>query len=109
MTPAYNFHVKSVDDCDKISPTQRPQGYGGVAILWKKNIPATKQLDGSERTVVLQLGETTIISTYLLCRGKYANQDFADEIDQLDEICQKYASSTVILSGDMNVDLCKHS
>ena len=84
----YNFVAKSVDDSDKNSSNQRPRGYGGACILWKKNISAIKLPDGYERTVLLQLdNRITIINTYLPCRGKCSNEETADEIDQLNEIC----------------------
>jgi hypothetical protein len=34
----YNGAGKSVDSNDPISPYQLPRGYGGVAILWRKDL-----------------------------------------------------------------------
>ena len=76
--------------------------------MWRKTIPAKKIQDGSEGTIVLQLGDVTVGNTYLPCRGKYGNQEFIDEVDQLDEICSKFADTLIILTGDMNVDIIKH-
>ena len=106
--PDYDFHAKSVDDCDKIPPTQRPRGFGGICLLWKKCIPANKIPDGSERIAVLQMGDIITINAYLPCRGKYDNQEFADQVDQIEEICTKFSHCTIILAGDMNVDFTKH-
>ena len=33
LHPEYDYTAKYVDDADKIPPTQRPRGYGGVSIL----------------------------------------------------------------------------
>lgn len=38
------------------------------------------------------------------CRGSYSNTDFMSEIDQIGEICQKFATSYLIVAGDFNVD-----
>ena len=32
----FTFAAKSVDDIDTISPFQKPRGYGGVAVFWRK-------------------------------------------------------------------------
>lgn len=106
--PDYDFIAKSVDDEDKIPATQRPRGYGGVGILWRKSIPAKKLPDGSVRTIVLQISKFTLVNTYLPCRGTYANQEFQDELEQLSEICTKFKHTSIILTGDMNVDIVKH-
>lgn len=108
--PDYDYTAKSVDDNDKIPATQRPRGYGGVCILWKKSIPAKKLPDGSERTIALQIGGYTLVNTYLPCRGGKGDvQEFNDELDQLNEVCIKYSNTSIILTGDMNVDLKKHA
>ena len=104
--PQYEVMVKSIDDIDPISPKQRPRGYGGISIMWKKEIPVETMPDGSLRTQVVQIGnQLTLINTYMPCRGKYTTEDFRDEVDQVSEICQKYKHTNIILAGDMNVDI----
>ena len=77
--------------------------------MWKKNIPAKTFPDGSDRTVVLQLNNSiTIINSYLPCRGKYTNDDYADEIDQIHEICTKFGNTHIMIAADMNIDLKRH-
>ena len=69
---------KAVDMNNNIQPTQLPRGYGGVAILWKKqdnNI--IKQIpDGNERIQCVEFIDNFnkplfIISAYLPTRGNY--------------------------------------
>ena len=104
--PLYDATTKSVDDNDPISPKQRPRGYGGVSILWKKDLPVTVMPDGSNRTMVIQIGNAkTLVNTYLPCRGTYSTEDFKDEVDQIAEICFKYQQTDIFLAGDMNVDV----
>ena len=104
--PQYDVMAKSVDDLDPISPIQRPRGYGGMCIMWKKDMPVTPMPDGSSCTQVVQVGNgITIINTYLPCQGKYSNEQFKDEVDQITEIIKKYQQSHIILAGDMNVDI----
>jgi hypothetical protein len=50
---------KAVDSNDPIPPIQMPRGYGGVAILWKKELDSliTSLKNGNER---IQCVETEI-------------------------------------------------
>lgn len=107
--PAYHFSIKCIDENNPIAPKQRPRGYGGICILWKKELQVTVLPDGSIRTQAIQVGSSTILmNTYMPCRGKYSNEEFKDEIDQLNEICSKYKhDNTIIIAGDMNVDIYK--
>jgi exonuclease III len=108
--PMFCYAAKSVDDNDHISPKQRPRGYGGVATLWKKTLPVSPQPDGSERTLAVMLGvKTVIVNSYLPCRGNHTIDEFTDEVDQLDEICSKFSKSKIVMAGDLNVDVKKHS
>ena len=54
------------------------------------------------------MDEVLIVNSYLPCRGNHTLQEFQQEIDQLKEICQKYADLQIILAGDFNVDVEKH-
>jgi endonuclease/exonuclease/phosphatase family metal-dependent hydrolase len=105
----YNNYTKCVDDNDPITPKQRPRGYGGVSILWKKEIDEVQKMpDGSARTVVVKIRNLAIVNTYLPCKGKYTNQEFMDEMSQVREICMKCQDGPLILTGDINVDLTKN-
>ena len=107
LFPEYEYVARSVDEDDPLPPYKLPRGYGGVAILWKKNISnlCTPQLDGTNRMNVLSIGEHTIINVYMPCRGgKYLNQDYYEEVDSLHEVISKYKNSKIVLAGDMNIN-----
>jgi hypothetical protein len=106
ICPEYDFIAKSVDDEDPLPPHKLPRGYGGVAILWKKSLSeSSPQIDGTCRTAVLKIGKMTIINTYLPCRGKYCLQEFQEEVDQLHELLTKFKNTSIILAGDLNIDM----
>ena len=109
----FDSYIKSTDDSDPISPLQRPRGKGGVAILWRENIPKNIQKipDGSNRicgvTCNTEKGPITIINVYIPCRGLKLSDDlFCETLDELREIIVKYSvSSHIILVGDLNASL----
>ena len=104
--PQYNYSSRHVDDDDPIPAKQRPRGYGGICILWRKDLSIEKLDEGSSRIQLVKLGESTIlVNSYLPCRGKYSNEEFKDEIDQIEEILHKYKDASIIIAGDMNVDI----
>ena len=77
----YNGAGKSVDSNDPISPYQMPRGYGGVAILWRKDLDSyiTPLQVGNERIQCIELSgkqNIILISIYLPCKSSdshYAN------------------------------------
>ena len=106
----YNYSAKSVDDQDPVSAYQRPRGYRGVAILWHKTVPVEILNDGSDRTQAVNIGkETTLINSYLPCRGTGTNDAFCQEVDIVEELCTKFGSKQLILTGDLNMDPEKHT
>ena len=108
--PDYSYVAKSTDDAEPIPSKQRPRGYGGVATLWHKDLSVTSCSDGSERTLVIQVGDFTVINSYLPCRGGPTIEEFCDEMAQIEEICSKFSpTSTLILAGDLNVDMERHT
>jgi hypothetical protein len=108
--PKYQYAAKSVDDNDTITPHQRPRGYGGVAILYDNSLTVKKQTDGGEIIQVITIGQNiAIINCYLPCRGNYRNDELCEEVDKLSEVCEKYSSLHTILTGDLNVDMSKHT
>lgn len=107
---------KGVDKYNPIQPSQIPRGYGGVGILWNKEIDyMVKSLpDGNERFQCIELSPVNtkpllISSVYLPTRGyKDSIQTFRESIDQMYEIVQKFQSThTLIFGGDFNEDLRK--
>ncbi|MEW8547545.1 MAG: endonuclease/exonuclease/phosphatase family protein, partial [Candidatus Thiodiazotropha sp.] len=105
----YNGKGKAVDSSDPIPPIQMPRGYGGVGILWKKDIDhlVTVFPDGGERIQCLELKAEIpklIISIYLPCKGATDNYaEFTDCIDQLNEVVLKYKEThEILIGGDFN-------
>ena len=114
----FNSCGKAVDTGNPILPIQMPRGYGGVAILWRKDIDhlVTTLSDGSNRIQCIEISckdPLILVAAYMPCKGLRDNvDDFVDCISQLQEIYQKYsATHTVIFGGDFNEDLQveKHS
>ena len=109
-----SYAAKGVEINNPIQPTQLPRGYGGVAVLWNKNIDSyVKPLpDGNERLQCIEFGQQSgvkllIISAYFpTSSGKECKMEFQDIIDQLHEIYQKYHEThEIIIGGDLNEDL----
>ena len=105
-----------MDKRNPIQPTQVPRGYGGVAVLWRKNIDhMIRELpDGNECMQCKELKDSNskpllMVSAYLPTRGYKDSQDrFQEAVDQLYEIVQKFhISHSIIIGGDLNVDLSK--
>ena len=69
LSSEHTFHGKSVDMNDPISPLQIPRGYGGSAVLYRKDWKTNtiKRPDGSERMMVLEMETippTCVVSVY---------------------------------------------
>ena len=47
----FNGAGKALDSSDLITPVQMPRGYGGIGLLWKKDVDhlVTELLDGGNR------------------------------------------------------------
>ena len=91
-----------------------PRGYGGVAILWKKDIDhMIKPIDlGSERIQCVKIKESCnsnilLTSVYLPAKGsKNHLAEYQEAIDQLYELHQKYNEThKIIIGGDINENL----
>jgi hypothetical protein len=83
---------KAVDSIDPIPPIQMPRGYGGTAILWKKELdsfitPLSVGTDRIQGMEVLGDHNLIILSVYMPCKG---TSDHLNElnncIDHLHEI-----------------------
>ena len=107
-----------MDSNDPIPPIQMPRGYGGVAILWRKEldslIPPLKI--GNERIQCVETEgnpNTLVVSLYLPCKS--SNNHFSELcecIDLLHEILETYVSTHhIIIGGDFNENILsiKHS
>ena len=85
-----------------------PRGHGGVSTIWRKDhLPPKTPQDGSCRIVVITTDKMALVNVYMPCRGSYSNTDFLNELDQVEEICQKFQSLHIIVAGDFNIDLNK--
>ena len=66
---------KFVDSNNPISPVQKPRGYGGVAIVWRKDLDKyIKPIpDGGNRIMGVLLQSTPcstlLLSVYMPCKG----------------------------------------
>ncbi|VDI31606.1 Hypothetical predicted protein [Mytilus galloprovincialis] len=89
-----------------------PRGYGGTAILWKKELDTliTPLTIGNERIQGIEIsGEPNLIilSVYLPCKGTSDHIDeFQDCIALLNEIvCTYKLTHQIIIGGDLNEDI----
>ncbi|KAK3089516.1 hypothetical protein FSP39_004221 [Pinctada imbricata] len=103
---------KAVDDRNPIPPVQKPRGYGGVGILWRKDLDhlVTAISEGNERMqcVIISMENTSILlmSVYLPTKGQSDNYvEFAECISLLGAIIEKYTDHIIIIAGDFNEDL----
>lgn len=104
---------KAVDTDNPILPIQMPRGYGGAAILWKKEIDhlVTKVPDGGNRIQCIEISTThkplLLVSVYMPCKGLKGNvEEFTDCLAQLTEIYEKYTHTHIlVIGGDFNEEL----
>ncbi|MCG7868271.1 MAG: reverse transcriptase family protein, partial [Candidatus Thiodiazotropha taylori] len=108
----FNGCGKAVDTGNPILPIQMPRGYGGTAVMWTKDIDhlITKLPDGGNRIQCIEIAckdPVMTASVYMPCKGLKDNtEEFADCLDQLNEIIQKYVSThKIVIGGDFNEDL----
>ena len=115
----FNEAGKAVDSGDPITPVQMPRGYGGIGILWKKDIDhlVTELPDRGNRIQCVSLQAQKpilLISTYIPCKGVNDNYEaFLDCLDQLNEILLKYGDTHDVVRGgggdDFNEELMQGS
>ena len=107
----WHYCARSVDEYEGIAPTSRPQGHGGIAILWRPELtPYIRKLeDGNERILPIlveaEFGDLVLINCYLPSgNSKDACRKLKSDIAVLEEIVKKYSNShSVIVCGDLNV------
>ena len=74
---SFVFHYaysKAVDDNDPLHPNQKPRGYGGVSLLFRKNmdLKVKKLIHGENRMVVIEVQSSTpicICNVYMPCKN----------------------------------------
>ena len=100
---------KAVDSNDPIPPIQMPRGYGGVMILWRKELDSliTPLKIGNERIQCVETEgnpNTLVMSLYLPCKSSHNHfSELCECIDQLHEILETYESTHhIIIGGDFN-------
>ena len=102
-----------MDDDNPISPVQKPRGFGGVAILWKKQMDNAVTILPDCNTRIQCVSVKTegkpilLISVYMPTKGKTStNSEFQECIDQLEEVVSKYeGSQDILIGGDFNEEI----
>ena len=85
--------------------------FGGVTILVNKRLQqCTEILCSSDRYVVVVVGNVLIFNIYLPCVGTPDRQSTVDQLLlEIYDCMSKYRNYYIILGGDFNTDLDKHS
>jgi endonuclease/exonuclease/phosphatase family metal-dependent hydrolase len=109
-----NYVGKGVDINDLLLPVSMPRGYGGVTVIWRKEIDhIIRPLeDGSEKLQCIEIhgnknSRLQVISVYLPAKeSKNHVTEFQECIDEIYELIQKYGNiHKILIEGDLNVDL----
>ncbi|CAG2194982.1 C1QL [Mytilus edulis] len=117
ITENSGYIAKSVDDNDDPDfNISMKRGYGGVAIIWKKEINENikELIDGGNRiqAIHIQQGDKPIclINIYMPSDSKNADIEYKDTLAQIDEMIEKYKDThEIIVCGDMNRSLDRSS
>ncbi|CAG2189155.1 unnamed protein product [Mytilus edulis] len=117
ITENSGYIAKSVDDNDDPDfNISMKRGYGGVAIIWKKEINENikELIDGGNRiqAIHIQQGDKPIclINVYMPSDSKNADIEYKDTLAQIDEMIEKYKDThEIIVCGDMNGSLDRSS
>ena len=111
ICPEFNYVHTAQDELDEISPDQRPRGFGGCALLYKKGIPAQKISTNSNRIcgAILQLDNTSILvlSIYMPTQGSNNSYTYQEQLDLLKAILDEYSKFDVLILGDMNASISR--
>ena len=106
----YKWSIRSVDDMDPVIPRFRSRGFGGVAIIYRKDISHLLEdiVEGNGRIIGIKLNLSTpilLLCVYMPCRGSYTNADYNESVDAIAEILEKYSNCKTIIAGDYNINL----
>lgn len=113
MFTSHSAFSKAVDDDNPLPPTQKPRGYGGVAILFRKEMDLTvkKLPSGGNRIVAVEIQTTPplcICCVYMPSRNSKnsSSDNYQLFLDQLEELVTTYSSThAVFILGDLNASL----
>ncbi|CAC5377552.1 E3.1.11.2 [Mytilus coruscus] len=101
--------AKSIDDENPELSMIARRGYGGVAILWKKEMDdkISVMVDGSNRIQVIQMETDNtplcLINVYMPSDNKDMDNEYKDTLAQMTEIIKKYRNThDILLCGDLN-------
>ena len=104
--------IRCCDDNDPIPLYQRPRGYGGTALIWKRQFSSLVSCppDGTARIlpIVIQNDPRNLclISVYLPSRGNHSESEYAACLDELSVLHSKFsAANDVVILGDFNASL----
>lgn len=92
------------------------RGYGGVAIIWNKDIDDNIKVtpDGGNRIQVIHIQQEQqpicLINVYMPSNSNNSDMEYKDTLAQLDEIMIKYEDThQIMMCGDMNGSLHRHT
>ena len=107
ISEEYTSISKSLDEVRPLSQTALTRGSSGISIMSSSKLQTHPSPEGSHRTSTTLIADYNIriINSYLPCRGHYTLDEFQQELDQIQELCQKYSSTPTIVAGDFNVDI----
>ena len=104
-----------MDDNNPLPPTQKPRGYGGVALLYNTNLNHTmkKVAAGCNRISAEEvLTDPPLRVCCVYMPGRNSKSNFPDHesyqlcIDQLEEIINTFSGThALVIVGDMNASL----
>ena len=110
----YKGIEKSVDSENQSVSSNNRRGYGGVAVMWSKEIDGyiKSKTEGGVRIQCkeIDISEPILIaSVYLPTKADNDRYDeYSDCLDQLFEIVQTYQNThRIIICGDLNEDIIK--
>ena len=111
-------YSKAVDENDPLPPNQKTRGYGGVSLLFRKNmdLKVKKLIHGENRMVVIEVQSSPpicICNVYMPCRNSKVNakndDNFQSCLEQIEEVLSIYQKThIVLLVGNFNASLNRH-
>ena len=107
----YDTHARGVDVNNPIAPSSLPRGYGGIAIMWKKNLTPmiTKKKNGNHRIICIEIKNCYIINVYFPSgNDRLSTEEHMECTDILESIVQTIDyDKHILIAGDWNIDLFK--
>ena len=108
-------YSRAVDEDSPLPPNQKPRGYGGVSILYRKDmdLKVRKLEHGDNRMVVLEIQSVPpvcICNVYMPCQNSKGNtrsdDSYQSYLDQIEEVLHIYQNTHImIVMGDFNASL----